>query len=223
VSSEAGARPGVPPPAPPHPDPPPRHEVPPATLDGRIDLRALFGDDRPVELEIGSGKGRFLIEQAAVRPDTNFLGVEWSLKYVRLSGERAAKRGVRNVRLLRADARHVVADLIPDAALRRLHVYCPDPWPKKRHHKRRFFAESTVPHLERILEPGGHLHVSTDVAEYFEAIGTALRERTGLREAEDPLFPPADPGGRTSYEIKYHKTGRAIHRACWRRVTGSPR
>jgi tRNA (guanine-N7-)-methyltransferase len=198
-------------------------EIPPASLDGRLDLRALFGDDRPVELEIGSGKGRFLIEQAAARPDTGFLGVEWSLKYLRLSHERARKRGVVNVRLLRADARHVVVDLLPDAALRRVHVYCPDPWPKKRHHKRRFFAAATVPHLERVLEPGGYLHVSTDVADYFADIGAALRERTGLAEAEDPLFPAATAAGRTSYEIKYLAAGREIHRACYRRVRESPR
>jgi tRNA (guanine-N7-)-methyltransferase len=214
VSSESTLRPAAPAPA--------ALEIPPGSLDGRIDLAALFGNRLPVELEVGSGKGRFLIELAAARPDTNFLGIEWSLKYLRLTRDRAAKRGVPNLRVLRADGRHVVAALIPDAALRRLHVYCPDPWPKKRHRKRRFFTPALAPHLERILEPGGFLHVSTDVGEYFEEIRAIVEEHTALRPASDPLLPPA-PGGRTSYEAKHLRAGRALHRACWQRVTGSPR
>lgn len=198
-------------------------EVAPGSLDGRIDFRRLFGADRPVEVEVGSGKGRFLIEQAEARRDTSFLGVEWSLKYLRVTRDRSLKRGLSNLRLLRADARHVVPDLIPDGSLRRVHVYCPDPWPKKRHHKRRFLTAATVPHLERILEAGGFLHVSTDVVDYFEAIVTVLRDHTGLVTATDPLFPSDALGGKTSYEVKYLKAGRTIHRACWSRVTRSPR
>jgi tRNA (guanine-N7-)-methyltransferase len=194
-------------------------EIRPGSLDGRIDFAALFGNRGPAELEVGSGKGRFLIEQAAARPDTNFLGVEWSLKYLRLTRERAAKRGLANLRLLRADARHVVTALVPDGALRRVHVYCPDPWPKKRHHKRRFFTPALVPHLERILEPGGFLHLSTDVGEYFEEIRAVLAQHTALRPAVDPLLSPPAPGGRTSYEVKHLQAGRVLHRACWQRIT----
>jgi tRNA (guanine-N7-)-methyltransferase len=213
VSSETPAAAGAPPAA---------IEIPPGSLDGRLSFPRLFGDPRPVEMEIGTGKGRFLLAEAAARPGVGFFGVEWSLKYVRLARERAERLGLRNVRLLRADARHVVADLLPDASLERIHVYCPDPWPKKRHHKRRFFAAPVVPHLERVLAPEGTLHVSTDVPGYFQEIRAVLAAHTGLAEITEPPLAPAE-GGRTSYEAKYLQAGRVIHRACWRRPAGGDR
>jgi tRNA (guanine-N7-)-methyltransferase len=96
-------------------------------------------------------------------------------------------------------------------------VFYPDPWPKKRHHKRRFFGPATAPHLERVLAPGGYLHVSTDFTGYFEEIRQLVRDHTALAEADDPLFPLARRAGETNYEVKYLQAGRTIHRACWRR------
>jgi tRNA (guanine-N7-)-methyltransferase len=192
-------------------------EILPGQVAGRLSFPDLFGNPGPVEVEVGSGKGRFLLEQAAARPGVNFLGLEWSLKHLRVAKERAERRGLVNVRLYRADARHVLADLIPDASVERLHVYCPDPWPKKRHHKRRFFGARTAPHLERVLRPGGFLLVSTDVRAYYDAIRETVLAATGLREDGDPLFTATGGEGRTNYEVKYLKEGRAIFRACFRR------
>ncbi|HXH27895.1 MAG TPA: tRNA (guanosine(46)-N7)-methyltransferase TrmB, partial [Candidatus Polarisedimenticolia bacterium] len=151
------------------------------------------------------------------RPGVNFLGLEWSLKHLRVAKERAERQGLTNVRLCRADARHVVTDLVPEASVARLHVYCPDPWPKKRHHKRRFFTPATVQHLERILETGGYLHVSTDVSDYFGVMREVIASHTRLAEAEDPLFPAGDAAAKTHYEVKYLQAGRTIHRASYRR------
>ncbi|MFQ5877791.1 MAG: tRNA (guanosine(46)-N7)-methyltransferase TrmB, partial [Acidobacteriota bacterium] len=145
-------------------------EVPPGAVNGPLSFVEMFGRAAPVEIEVGIGKGRFLLWQARIRPEVNFLGLEWSRKHLRIAKQRAERQGLTNLRLYRADARHVLADLVPDASVRRLHVYCPDPWPKKRHHKRRFFSPRTAPHLERVLEPGGHLHLSTDVGPYFALI-----------------------------------------------------
>jgi tRNA (guanine-N7-)-methyltransferase len=195
----------------------PAIEILPGQVEGPLSFPLLFGNARPVELEIGSGKGRFLLDQAAGRADANFLGLEWSLKYLRIARERAERRGLTNLRLLRADARHVIADLIPDASIARVHVYCPDPWPKKRHHKRRFFGPATARHLERVLVPGGYLHVSTDVRDYFEEIRRLLAEHSGLFEVGDPLFPIERMEGKTSYEVKYLKAGRTIDRASYAR------
>jgi tRNA (guanine-N7-)-methyltransferase len=197
-------------------------EILPAQIAGRLSFAELFGNDRPVEVEVGIGKGRFLLEQAAARPEVNFLGLEWSLKHLRVAKERAERRGLTNVRLYRADARHVLADLLPDASVERLHVYCPDPWPKKRHGKRRFFLPPTAPHLERVLRPGGFLLLSTDVREYFEEIRATIRAGTALVEGSDPLFPLQGSAAKTNYEAKYEKEGRAIHRACYRRPPGAP-
>ena len=193
-------------------------EIPAGAVDGPFDFAALFGNRNPVEMEIGCGKGRFLLEAAAARPAVNFLGVEWSLKYLRIAKDRAARRGLRNVRLFRADARHVLGSLIPEGSLLRVHVYCPDPWPKKRHHKRRLFSPGTVTRLARAIAPGGHLDVSTDVRDYFDAIRALIPDGAEWIATEDPLFPIAVAGGRTSYEIKYAATGRPIHRASWRRL-----
>ena len=192
-------------------------EILPGQIAGRLSFAELFGNARPVEIEVGIGKGRFLLEQAGTRPGVNFLGLEWSLKHLRVAKERAERRGLVNVRLYRADARHVLADLIPDASVERLHVYCPDPWPKKRHGKRRFFGMATAPHLERVLLPGGYLLLSTDVREYFEQILETIRAGTGLAEGVDPLFPAEEAAARTHYEVKYAGEGRVIYRACYRR------
>jgi tRNA (guanine-N7-)-methyltransferase len=192
-------------------------EILPGQVAGRLRFLELFGREAPVELEIGSGKGKFLLGQAEARREVDFLGLEWSLKYLRVAKERAEKRGLSNIRFFRADARHVVADLIGDAAVRRVHVYCPDPWPKKRHRKRRFFTPATTAELERILIPGGYLDLSTDVEEYFAVILQAVRDGTRLVEAVDPLFPDDPATGRTAYEIKYLKSGWRIFRATFRK------
>ena len=210
----------------------PALEILPGSVSGPFDFPSLFGNVGPVEMEIGTGKGRFLLAQAASRPEVNFLGVEWSLKYLRVTKDRAERRGLRNVRLFRADARHVLQALVPDASITRVHVYCPDPWPKKRHRKRRFFSPASLLHIERILVPGGYLDLSTDVREYFDEIRGMAGNSALLREAEDPLFPRDSAQGRTSYEAKYLDAGRRIHRACYARsaegagaplVRGSPR
>jgi tRNA (guanine-N7-)-methyltransferase len=198
----------------------PALEILPGSVSGPFDFPSLFGNDRPVEIEIGSGKGRFLLAQATTRPEVNFLGVEWSLKYLRLAKERAEARGLRNVRLFRADARHVLQALIPDRSVARVHVYCPDPWPKKRHKKRRLFSAATVVQIERVLVPGGYLDLSTDVGEYFEEIREMVPVASGLYSAEDPLFPTESAEGRTSYETKYLRIGRPIHRASYVRSAG---
>ncbi len=188
-------------------------EILPGRVDGPLRFAELFGRVASVELEVGIGKGRFLLQEAAARPESDFFGLEWSLKHLRVAKERAERCGLTNLRLCRADARHVITTLVPTGSLTRLHVYCPDPWPKKRHHKRRFFTPAIAPHLERVLVPGGFLDLSTDVQDYFDAILAVLAAHTGLRPAPDPRFPIEGTLGKTNYEVKYMNAGRAIHRA----------
>jgi len=192
-------------------------EILPGQVEGPFRFAAIFGRRAPVEIEIGTGKGRFLLAQAAARPDTDFLGIEWSLKHLRIARDRAARLGLANVRFHRGDARHVLADLVPDGAAARVHVYCPDPWPKKRHHKRRLFSPDVASHIERILAPGGYLHVSTDFTGYFEAIVAVVAGHTRLERAADPVHSIEGQAGKTNYEVKYITAGRVIHRATWRR------
>ena len=188
-------------------------ELLPGQVCSRLRFGDLFGRSAPVEIEVGIGKGRFVLDQASRRPGTDFLALEWSLKHMRVAMDRARRRGLRNLRFYRADARHVISELVPDASVTRLHIYCPDPWPKKRHHKRRFFTACMAPHLERILVQGGFLNLSTDDREYFSEIVTVLRLNTGLSRGDDPLIRDGTDEGKTNYEAKYIAYGRVIHRA----------
>ena len=151
-------------------------------LDGlpeRWDTAAVFGRAAPLEVELGTGKGLFLAAAAAADPATNFLGSELAFKYAAHAAARAVKRGLVHVRVVHGDAARLVHEKLPYACARAIHVYFPDPWWKKRHHKRRLMRESVVRDIERVLAPGGRLHFWTDVEEYFrltvELIGQVTR------------------------------------------------
>ena len=184
----------------------------------------LFGDERPVELEVGSGKGLFLANAASERPGHGFLGIELSRKYARLAAERLVKRGLTNVRIWPGDARSVLVRLIPDASLRTVHVYFPDPWWKKRHKKRRVFTESLVASVVRTLEPDGQLHVATDVEEYFGVIRSLIAGHPQLVELPPPPVkqPEHTLDYLTNFERKFRIEGRAIFRALYCKAKAIP-
>ena len=172
-----------------------------------LDLSSLFGNSNPVVLEIGSGKGRFLIGTAAENPDRNFLGIEKSLHYHRLIGERVRKRGLTNVRLINHDAFLVMEKMIASESVSELHIYFPDPWPRKREQKRRIIREAALAEMKRVLVPGGSGVYVTDHQEYFEIaaplIASVFRSETRV--------PGPDDAPRTNYEAKYREEGRPIY------------
>ena len=189
-----------------------------AGLEPPISWPALFGDDHPVELEVGSGKGLFLANAAAARPGHNFLGIELARKYAGKAAERLAKRELPNAKVLPGDARLFLNRFVPPGSLRALHIYFPDPWWKKRHRKRRVFCEPFVVDVARALEPGGDFWIATDVEEYFgvmlELMGTHPEFHPQPRpEAKDPEH---DLDYLTNFERKYRIEGRPIHRAHYR-------
>ncbi len=184
-----------------------------------VDWSETFGGAGPVEIEIGIGKGRFLIAAAEARPDVHHLGVEWANKYLRFAESRARKRGLKNIRFARVDARKLVR-VVQSASVRTYYVFYPDPWPKKRHHKRRFLQPETVHQLARSLEAGGALHVTTDHTGYWSVIEPLLDghpsfERQPGFGGED--FPGAADGLLTNFETKYAVEGRDRFRGTWRR------
>ena len=192
----------------------------PADPPAPLDWAAVFGDARPVELEVGFGKGLFLVTAAQADPGTNFVGVEIERKYVLFTATRLVKRGLTNVRVACADARLFLRDYVAAGSLHAVHVYCPDPWWKKRHQKRRVFTAEFAEQCERVLRPGGRLHVVTDVEEYFGVMRDLLAQRPGLT----PLPPPEPKGPEhdmdylTNFERKFRKAGKSIWRALYERT-----
>jgi tRNA (guanine-N7-)-methyltransferase len=194
--------------------------VPPPALGERLDWRSLFGNDLPVEMEIGSGKGGFLLRQARAHPERNYFGVEWANKFYRLAADRMVRWGVTNVRLMRTDARHLMLHHVPSASLVALHTYHPDPWPKKRHHKRRLFRSDFVVAAIEALRPGARWAIQTDHAEYFEVIRSLTSQRPELEPIpyDDPDFGTVSERTETNFEIKYLREGRPIYRLAYRKV-----
>jgi len=177
-----------------------------------INWKALFGNDHPVEIEVGFGKGMFLMNAGATWPGANFLGIEIERKYVMLTAGRLAKRHIANVRLACTDARWLLKECAAAESVQAVHVYFPDPWWKQRHQKRKLFTADFAGQCARVLVAGGTLHFVSDVEEYFEATCAILAEQRVLRRM--PSAPEA-AGFSTSFERKYLKEGRTIYRAAW--------
>lgn len=169
----------------------------------------IFPDTGPVELEIGSGKGRFLIEAAGRWPENNFLGVENAGRYLRRSVERVRKRNFRNVRLVRADGRDILTRWIPPQSLARIHIYFPDPWPKKRHHKRRIICPDFPGWAARCLAQGGEILIGTDHAGYVESIEEILGAAASF--GRTPWDPIKENWILTNYAVKWAAQGRRLH------------
>ncbi len=177
-----------------------------------INWTELFGNSNPVELEIGFGKGTFLVEQAKLRPEINFFGLEYARFYWRYASDRLRRNGCLNVRTVRAEAGYFLGEFVPDASLSVLHIYFPDPWPKKRHHKRRLIQEKFVPVIHRILAPAGRIQIVTDHAGYFEQIEPVIRN-SGLKVV-DYNRPGSAADGEyvgTNFERKYRHEGRPFY------------
>lgn len=165
-----------------------------------------------MELEIGSGKGTFLTDQAKARPDVNFLGLERARKYWMYAADRLRRNGCSNTRMILGDATVVLSEIMADASLSAIHVYFPDPWPKKRHHKRRLIRRPFLEHVERVLELGGRLQIVTDYEDYFQQIEHTVRE-SQLTETEYGTPGSAGEGeiAGTNFERKYRREGRPFY------------
>ncbi len=182
----------------------------------QIDWASLFGNDNPVEIEIGCGKGRFVIASAMTYPDVNYVGIERALEYFRIMNKRIMNRGLSNIRVLRDDAADLVRRFVADKSIAAYHIYFPDPWPKRRHNKRRLIKPSFISHVERSLFTGGTLDFATDHEEYYiEATG--FLDASNILKRRDELPERVRELGdvRTNYEVKYVAEGRKIHRAVY--------
>lgn len=186
----------------------------PASLPAPFDWVELFGRSAPVELELGIGKGRFLLESARARPDHDFLGVELSRKWLREGKRRILRDPPPNLRLLCAEALDVLGRKVAPGSLAALHVYHPDPWPKRRHQRRRLIQAPFFAAAARALPPGAELRITTDHAGYAAAIVETL---AGVVDFT-PLAWNSEELPNTHFEAKYRREGRPIHRFRLRRT-----
>ena len=186
--------------------------IQPPHAEGQLDLAAIFGNTHLVELEIGSGKGGFILARSTERPDLNFLGIEYEKTYCYYAADRARRAGLENMRMLCCDAGPLLARGIPEASIWRLHVYFPDPWPKRRHRRRRLIQPPFVENAKRVLAPGGQLLIVTDHEDYFRQICSVLADVSGLANIPLPrLSSDENEVVGTNFERKYAVEGRRFY------------
>jgi tRNA (guanine-N7-)-methyltransferase len=190
-----------------------------------MDFVQVFGRAGPLHIEIGTGKATFLLNQAKAQPGINFLGVERAKKFYRYAVDRIGRSGLTNVRIVRTDAAAFLADFVPDGCVDCFHIYFPDPWPKRRHHKRRFLNEVNLQQLLRCLKAdsaeagakagcAGQLRIATDDGDYFDQIQQLIAGQGETLEAIQFLPAAGAQEGEltgTNYERKYVKDRRQIY------------
>ena len=184
-----------------------------AVARGPVDFAAVFGNARPVEVEIGTGKGTFLLARGQARPEVNFLGIEYAKAYCCHAADRFRRHGMTNVRMLHADAGYFFKVCLPPRSLQRVHIYFPDPWPKRRHHRRRLIQPPFLADVRRVLRIGGQLIIVTDHMGYFEQIRAVLAS-AGQGLAVVPMPGMTDADGEivgTNFERKYIAQGRPFY------------
>jgi len=159
--------------------------ISPASWTQILPLDDIFdsgGQDRPLDVDAGCGKGRFLLARAKASPGRNFLGIERLLRRVRRVDREIVRHDISNVRLLHIEASYAIEHLLPALSVTNFYILFPAPWPKKKHHKRRLITTSFVSSLHRTLQAGGQAHLATDHLNYFEEIYNLFREDPRFRE-----------------------------------------
>ena len=188
-------------------------------IEGMIDWPSFFGNDHPVQMDIGCGRGKFLFESTVAFPEINWLGVELDYSEGRRGATRIAKRALPNGRVVGGDARELLLKKTVPHSVSAAHVYFPDPWWKTKHKKRRLFTDEFADLLARVVQFGGLVHSWTDVEDYFGVISALMNHHADF----EPLPPAPEPEGRTEddYLTGFHRrrkqAGCTIYRGLWRR------
>jgi tRNA (guanine-N7-)-methyltransferase len=179
----------------------------------RLNLAELFPETRPVEVELGCGDGSFLAGWAALLPDRNFIGVERLLGRIRKLDRKGRRTGLRNLSLLRIEAAYFVEWMLPAESISALHVYFPDPWPKRKHRKNRLINTRFTALASRVLQPGGVIYLRTDDADYFAQMQDVFRENARFAASSTP---PALLEIQTDFERDFRAQGIGTLNAAYR-------
>ncbi len=189
-------------------------EIIPTDILESLSFAAIFENERPIEIDLGSGSGRFLIEAARQYPERNFFGVERLLGRVRKTLRAASRLGLTNVRVLRLEIDYTVRFLLSPGSVSRLHISFPDPWPKRRHSRRRLVDEGFLAASASALAIGGELWIKTDHADYFQRITKAVDSRKDLFVC----VPWSEEYPRTDFEETYRSQNLSIYQLRLRKV-----
>jgi tRNA (guanine-N7-)-methyltransferase len=182
-------------------------------LEERLSPETIFGRNAPLEVDLGCGKGRFLSVHASRVPEHDFIGIERKLKRVIKVERKAERLELQNVRMIRIEAAYFVERILPDACLSVLYIFYPDPWPKRKHLRRRLFSPTFMDSLVRVLTPDGIVHLATDHADYFEHMTKVVSADSRFIAAE-PYVP--DEEERSEFETTFRKLGQRANRLSFR-------
>jgi tRNA (guanine-N7-)-methyltransferase len=181
----------------------------------RLDPAQLFPAAQPLEIELGSGDGSFLANYAALHPERNFIGVERLLGRLRKLDRKARRAGLTNLRALRIESAYLVEYLLPPQSATAIHVYFPDPWPKRKHRKNRLINTRFTEIAHLTLAPAGHVFLRTDDADYFDQMVTVFAANTSFQRVETPA---ELSGVVTDFERNFQARGIATLRAAYLKV-----
>lgn len=188
----------------------------PSIVD-RIDLAGLFPTDQPLEVELGSGDGSFLAEYARRHPGHNFIGVERLLGRMRKLDRKGRRAGLTNLRGVRIECAYFLEYLLPPGSASALHIYFPDPWPKRRHRRHRLINERFPGLAQQALAPGGTVYLRTDDEDYFQQVVAVFQPCNEFR----PVETPGELAGLlTDFERDFQARGVRTLRAAYR--VGNP-
>lgn len=180
-----------------------------------INVTEIFGNNNPLEIDLGCGKGRFLCARAISLPNINFIGIDKRLKYLKKTEKKIARAKLSNVRLLNVEASYALGYLLPSACVSAIYIFFPDPWPKRRHHKHRLFNHQFLNILDKILQPRGKIHIATDWKDYFDKITQLFS--VDKRFVQIPPFIPTEEE-RTNFEIVFSTKGAWIGRCSYEKI-----
>lgn len=192
-------------------------EILPEDYFAPLDLAAIFGRQAPLEVDLGCGDGSFLVASAASNPERDFLGIERLAGRVGGACRRIVRRGIMNARVLRVESSYAVQRLLPPASVAVFHLLFPDPWPKRRHWRRRVMTNDFLAAIHRALVPQGSLRIATDQIDYFQEIEHLVSQSALFALSPDPGAGPAI----STFEKRFRQRDLEIHRLALRKVAPS--